>query len=202
MKNPSRRARKIGTVIATPIAILAAAAMVWQSSYAAFSGTTRNSGNSWSTGSVALTDDDSGTARFQATGMVPGATETKCIAVTAHTTVPGVVKSYVVNPVFSSANLQDHIMISSRHGTGGGFGSCDGFVSAGETEPPEASITAISASHDYATGSGTWAVPAGTTTRTYEVTWRFDTTGMTQAQLDGLQGTQTGFDLQWELQSD
>src|SRR4051812_29752095 len=78
MKAPSRRARNIGTIVATPIAVVAAAAMVWQSSYAAFSGTTRNSGNSWSTGSVALTDDDSGSARFQATGMVPGSTDTKC----------------------------------------------------------------------------------------------------------------------------
>ncbi|MBC7631760.1 hypothetical protein [Aeromicrobium sp.] len=200
MNNPSRRARKIGTVVVTPIAILAAAALVWQSSYAAFSGTTRNSGNSWSTGSVALTDDDSGSARFQAAEMVPGATETKCIAVTANATVPGVVKGYAVNPVVSAAKLADYVKVSVRYGTGGGFGSCTNFVSAG-VSIPETSLTTLALSKDYATGAGAWSVIAGTQTRTYEITWKFDTTGLTQSQLDALQGAQTGIDFQWELQS-
>lgn len=106
------------------------AALIWQSSNAAFSGTTRNSGNNWATGSVALTDDDSGSARFQATGMVPGDTDTdtKCITVTATTSVPGVVKGYTLNPVLSPAGLQDHVLVSMKYGTGGGFGSCTGFV--------------------------------------------------------------------------
>lgn len=200
MKNPSRRARTLGTVIATPIAIVAAAALVWQSSYAAFSGTTRNSGNSWSTGSVALTDDDSGSARFQATGMVPGATDTKCIAVTANATVPGVVKAYAVNPVASAVNLQNYVKVSVKYGTGGGFGSCDGFTAAG-VSIPEMSLESLAQFSDYANGAGSWPVVAGSQTRTYEITWTFDTTGLSQSQLDGLQGAQTGIDFQWELQS-
>lgn len=200
MKQPTRRARRIGTAIATPVAILAAAGMVWQSSYSAFSGTTRNSGNNWSTGSVALTDDDAGSARFQATGMVPGATETKCITVTATTSVPGTVKGYTVNPVLSPSGLQDHVLVSMEYGSGGGFGSCTGFVSAG-TVFPAASLTTLSAVNSYANGNGGWAVTAGTQTRTYRITWTFDTAGMTQTALDNLQGSQTGIDLQWELQS-
>src|SRR3954470_270014 len=105
MRTPSARAGKIAAAAATPVAILAASALVWQSSYAAFSGTTRNSGNNWSTGSVALTDDDAGSARFQATNLVPEATDTKCIAVTANASVPGVVKAYAVNPITSAAGL-------------------------------------------------------------------------------------------------
>jgi hypothetical protein len=200
MRKPTRRAGKIGAAVMTPVAIIAAAAMVWQSSYAAFSGTTRNSGNNWSTGSVALTDDDAGSARFQATGMVPGATETKCITVTATTSVPGVVKGYTINPVLSPSGLQDHVMIGMEYGAGGGFGSCTGFVSAGTVFAP-ASLTALSAVNSYANGNGGWAVTAGTQTRTYRITWTFDTTGMTQTALDNLQGSQTGIDLQWELQS-
>jgi hypothetical protein len=200
MKNPSRRARKVGTVIATPIAVIAAAALVWQSSYAAFTGTTRNSGNSWSTGSVALTDDDSGTARFQASGMVPGATETKCIAVTANATVSGVVKAYAVNPVASSSNLQDYVKVSAKYGSGGGFGSCDGFTAAG-VSIPEMSLTTLAGYSNFGNGAGSWSVTAGSQTRVYEITWKFDTTGLSQSQLDGLQGAQTGIDFQWELQS-
>lgn len=200
MKQPTRRARKIGAVVATPIAIVAAAAMVWQSSYAAFSGTTRNSGNNWSTGSVALTDDDAGAARFQASNLVPGATQTKCIAVTATTSVAGVVKAYAVNPVTSAARLEDHIKVSVNYGTGGGFGTCTGFVSEGEAIP-EISLTTLAGFSNYANGAGGWTVAAGSQTRVYEITWKFDAAGLTQPQLDGLQNSQTGIDLQWELQS-
>jgi hypothetical protein len=200
MKQPTRRARRIGTVVATPIAIVAAAAMVWQSSYAAFSGTTRNSGNNWSTGAVALTDDDAGSARFQATNMVPGATESKCITVTATSSVAGVVKGYTVNPVLAPSGLQDHVVVGMEYGTGGGFGSCTGFVSTG-TVFPAASLTTLAAVNSYATGYGGWAVTSGTQTRTYRITWTFDAAGLTQTALDNLQGSQTGIDLQWELQS-
>jgi hypothetical protein len=200
MKKPSRRARKIGAVVTTPIAIVAAAAMVWQSSYAAFSGTTRNSGNNWSTGSVALTDDDAGAARFQAAGIVPGDTDSKCITVTANANVPGVVKGYVVNPVLSPSGLQDHILVSVDYGTGGGFGSCAGFESTGPTVVA-ASLTELATFSNYANGTGAWPIDAGTQSRTYKITWTFDTTGLTPTQVNALQGAHTGVDFQWELQS-
>jgi hypothetical protein len=133
--------------------------------------------------------------------MVPGDTETKCITVTADATVPGVVKGYTVNPVLSPAGLQDHVIVGMNWGTGGGFGSCTGFVKGGEVFPP-ASLTALSAFNNYENGSGGWAVTSGTQTRTYEITWTFDTTGLSQDELDNLQGAKTGIDLQWELQSD
>jgi hypothetical protein len=201
MKQPTRRARTLSTAIVTPLAIVAAGAMVWQSSYSAFSGTTRNSGNSWSTGSVALTDDDEGTARFQAKNLVPQQTETKCIAVTTNTNVPGVVKGYALNPIVSAAKLEDHIKVTIEHGNGGGFGSCDGFTKTGDSIPTPTSLTTLANAKDFATGVGGWNVPAGTQTRTYKITYLFDTTNLSQSQLDGLQGAQTGIDFQWELQS-
>lgn len=200
MNTPSRNARMIGAAIVTPVAVLASALLIWQSSYAAFSGTTRNSGNNWSTGSVTLTDDDSGAARFQATNMVPGDTETRCITVTANATVPGVVRGYTVNPVLSPSNLQDHVKISMKYGTGGGFGSCTDFVETGVIFPAT-SLTTLAGYNSFANGPGNWAVTAGTQSRTYQLTWTFDPTGLSQAQLDALQNAQTGIDLQWELQS-
>lgn len=193
-------AKRVVMALATPVAILAGAALVWQASYAAFSGTTRSSGNSWQTGSVALTDDDSGSARFQATGLTPGSTQTRCITVTANATVAGVVKGYAVNPVTSPQGLENHILITIDQGNGGSFSTCTGFVSTGNllTDLP---LSTLATFNDYAQGMGGWAVTAGTQSRTYQVTWEFDTTGMTQAQLDQLQGAQTGIDIQWELQS-
>jgi hypothetical protein len=68
---------------AVPLAVVASGAMVWQSSYSAFSATTASPTNNWSAGTVALSDDDSNTAMFTASNLKPGATGVKCIAVTS-----------------------------------------------------------------------------------------------------------------------
>jgi len=200
MRTPSTRTTKVLTIAATPVAVLAAATMIWQSSNAAFTGQTRNSGNDWATGSVNITDDDAGSARFQVANMAPGDSDTKCIKVTANASTNGLVKGYVVNPVKSSTGLEDHIVITMKSGTGGTFATCDGFV-AESTVVPAATLTQLAAYNSWESGVGGWPVTAGTQSRTYQVTWSFDTTGMTQAEVDKLQGSHTGIDLQWELQT-
>jgi hypothetical protein len=201
MRTPSATAAKIAVTAATPVAMIAAAALIWQSSYAAFSGTTRNSGNDWSTGSVALTDDDSGSARFQVANMLPGQSETKCVKVTATTTTDGVVKAYIVNPVTSSSGLENYIKVTVAAGTGGTFADCSAFVQSGANVVTNAPLSQLYLANSYANGVGGWTVASGTQERTYQFTWTFDTTGLTQAQVDAFQGSHTGMDLQWELQS-
>jgi hypothetical protein len=200
MRAPSATTGKIAIAAATPVAVIAAAALIWQSSNAAFTGSTRNSGNNWATGQVTLTDDDAGSARFQVEQMTPGDSGTKCIKVTATTSVDGVVKGYAVNPVASPQRLEDHVMVTIRSGQGGDFGSCAGFV-AENTVVPRSSLSQLATFNSFASAAGGWDVTAGTHSRTYEVTWDFDTTGMSQASVDQLQGARTGIDLQWELQS-
>jgi hypothetical protein len=204
MRIPTSRAGRLGAALASPLAVLAAAGMVWQASNAAFSGTTRNSGNNWSTGSVSLTDDDAGSARFQVTNMVPGQTDTKCITVTANASVPGEIRGYSVNPVYSAKHLEDHIFVTIEAGSGGSFASCDGFV-AEETVVPHQALAAVMAVNSYANGLGGWHVQGGVSGgqhRTYRITWHFDPSGLNQSELDQLQNVQTGVDMQWELQSD
>lgn len=203
MRMPSSKFGTIATAAATPVAILVASALVWQSSYAAFTGTTRSSGNDWATGSVSLTDDDAGSARFQVANMTPGQTETKCIAVTANSSGPGVVKAYLVNPVTSPQGLENRVKMTVRAGTGGTFADCTGFVanSTGNPIVADTSLANLALANNYAAGVGGWTVAAGTQTRSYQFTWIFDTFGMTQAQIDQLQGARTGIDVQWELQS-
>lgn len=200
MHKPSKRATKIAAAATTPLAVLVAGGLVWQASYAAFTGQTRNSGNDWSTGSVALTDDDQGSARFTVTNMTPGDTDTRCITVTANASVPGTVKGYAVNPVFPSPTLADSIDITIRDGAGGSFATCDGFVPAG-TIVADTPLSTLAQADSYNTAVGGWNVGAGTQTRTYEITWDFDISGLTQAQVDDLQGDRAGIDIQWELQS-
>lgn len=200
MKKPSRRTTKVVAALATPLAVIAAGALVYQASYAAFSGQTRNSGNDWSTGSVAISDDDAGAARFQVTNMAPGDTQTRCIKVNVNASVPGEVRGYAVNPVPSTSGLEDHIKVSVRAGHGGAFSSCAGFVSD-ESVLTGVTLTQLAGFNNYASAVGGWAVPAGASSRTYEITWAFDTAGMAQADIDKLQGNHTGIDFQWELQS-
>ena len=201
MKSPNGKVSRIVIAAATPVAILAASALIWTASNGAFSSTTRNSGNAWATGSVALTDDDAGSARFQVSGMTPGDTDSKCITVTADTSGPGVVKGYALNPVTSPEGLEDHVFVHVDFGTGGGFSSCTGFTSEAEIIP-HTSLASLAAYNNYANGAGGWNVSAGTQSRTYKITWSFETTGLTQSEIDQLQGSQTGIDFQWELQSD
>lgn len=204
MRTPSATVGKIAVTAATPVAIIAAGALIWQSSYAAFTGTTRNSGNDWATGSVALTDDDSGSARFQVTNMLPGDSETKCIKVTANASSPGEVRAYVVNSVASTTGLEQRIKVTVNSGDGGSFADCTGFVAHTTGNPviADTALSTLAGASTYANGVGGWDVVSGTQSRTYQITWTFDTTGLTQPQIDAYQGSHTGIDLQWELQSD
>lgn len=205
MKKPSRRAQKIMAAAATPLAVVVAGALVYQASYAAFTGQTRNSGNEWSTGSVRLTDDDNGQARFRVANMLPGDTETKCIKVTADASVPSTVKGFTINPVTSVQGLENRLLISIVAGNGGGFADCTGFAPLADATNgvivADAPLSMVSQKNTFETALGGWDVPSGVSTRTYKITWKFDTTGMTQAQIDQLQGAKTGVDIQFEMRT-
>lgn len=202
MPMPSVRTRKIAALTAGPIAILIAGGIVWQGSQAAFTATTRNSGNAWSTGQVALTDDDAGVAGFTVENLVPGQTGQKCLVVTSQSSVPGEVRTYVQNLSTSAQGLETHITFKVERGTGGTFNDCTGFVPGPGGLPAQPLSVLNSVNHDYATGGAPWATTgtAGEKT-TYRGTWTFDKGTMTQSQIDALQGSRTSVDLVWELQS-
>ena len=203
MRRPNDRFLRTISLVSIPLAVLVGAGLVWHASYAAFSSSTRNAGNTWSTGTVKLTSDDSGTARFTVSNLVPGQTDTKCITVTATATVPGIVKLYLLNPIPSSQGLENYIKLQVTSGTGGSFASCAGYV-AGPTLITNETIAVAAAAHDsFSNGVGAWATagqPTGEST-TYQFTWTFDVSALTQAQLDALQGARTGVDFGWELQN-
>ena len=199
MKVPSVRSRRIAS-LAVPAAMLLVGAMVWQASSSAFSSDTRNIGNSWETGSVALTDDDAGAAMFQVQNVVPGQTGQKCILVTARSSVPGLVKLYTAD--LAADGLQDYVKVTIQQGTGGTFGDCTGFV-ATATEASQ-SLSQLAADHtSYGTGILPWStagVPTGESA-TYKVSWVFDVGSLDQAAVDDLQGHSTSINFTWELQN-
>jgi hypothetical protein len=202
MNTPSSRIRKIAAFGAAPLAILIAGTMVWQGSQAAFTASTRNAGSAWSTGNVVLTDDDLGAAAFTVENIVPGQTGQKCIVVTSGSDVPGEVRAYTQN-LISAKGLEDRVFFDLEQGTGGSFNNCAGFTPTANTVPEMSLAALAAASRDFATGGAPW-VTNGTPgeTQSYRGTWRFDTTGMSQDEVNALQGARVGIDLVWELQSD
>jgi hypothetical protein len=201
MKTPSSRLRSIAMLGAAPLAVLVAGGMVWQGSQAAFTASTRNAGNSWSTGNVVLNDDDLGAAAFTVENIVPGQTGQKCIVVTSQSNVRGEVRAYTQN-LITSRGMEDRIYLDLEQGTGGSFNSCTGFAPIANTVPELPLSTLATVNKDFGTGGSVWQT-AGTPgeTQSYRATWRFDTTGMSQDAINALQGARVGVDLVWELQS-
>lgn len=201
MRAPTARVRRIVSLCAVPVAVLIAGTLVWQGSSAAFTAQTSDSGSNWATGSVSLTDDDAGAARFSVQNLVPMATDTKCIKVTATSSVPGLVKFYVDG--LGAQGLQDYVHLVIRPGTGGSFASCTGFVAdqpATEYDPLSLMATEYT---NFATGTMPWTTTGVVSgeSKTYEFQWTFDTSTLSQLQIDGLQGKSTALNFVWELQS-
>jgi hypothetical protein len=94
-------------------------------SKAAFTATTSNTGDSFATGSVVLTDDDAGSTLFSATGMSPSNPIVECIEVTyAGSLLDADIKMYGS----TTGTLDTYLDTRIEVGTGGSFGDCTGFV--------------------------------------------------------------------------
>lgn len=206
IKLPSARVQKVAALSAAPVAVLLAGGLVWSGSQAAFTANTRNSGNSWSTGSVLLTDDDAGRAAFTAEGIVPGQSGQKCIVVTSGSNVPGEVRAYTQNLQTSAQGLERYITFDVEQGapnSGGTFNDCTGFVPLADDQPGAPLSALAQLNNNYTNGGSAWTT-AGTPgeSKVYRGTWSFNTNGLTQQQIDALQGARTSIDLVWELQTE
>lgn len=97
--------------------------------FGAFSATTQNAGNEISTGTVALGDNDAGSAMFQVTGAKPGDTWTKCIKITYTGSLPADVKNYLSS---TPGPLTPYLRLKLERGTQstGGFPGCGDFAPA------------------------------------------------------------------------
>ncbi len=92
-----------------------------------FSATTQNAGNEISSGTVALSDNDAGSALVNITGATPGDSWTQCIKVTYNGTLPADVRFYVTGAAGSLAPYM-HLNLVQGNQTGGTFPNCTGFT--------------------------------------------------------------------------
>lgn len=181
-----KRAQAVGAAAS----FLVMSAIVMQSSQAAFSAATENTGNSWAAGTVAITDNDAGSALFNVSGLVPGDTQTKCIAVTYNGSEAAAVKLYA--RIDGGTGLGDYLNLQVTRGTGGDA-SCTGFT-AGENVYTGTLSNMASTNTSFATGAGTWAPTGPAQTATYRLTYTLQDDN--NAQGKNVQSTFT-----WEAQN-
>lgn len=193
-----RRNARLLTAGAIIAGLAGSAAVVWHASYSAFSAQTANPTSNWNAGTVGLSDDDTNTALFSATGLKPGSTATKCIAVTSTGSLASAVKLYGTNPSTTNA-LANSITLAITQGTGGGFSGCTGFtaLATGANVYTGTLDNFGKTATNYATGLGNWA-PTGTAseTRVYQITYTLDA-----AAPNSVQGGTASIGLTWEAQN-
>lgn len=189
MQVPTAVAVKAAAWAAVPLTLAGSAALVWQASTAAFSGTTANGSNSWSTGTVSLSDDDASSAMFSATGLRGGNTGNRCITVTYGGSVTSAVKLYAS----STGSLAPYLNLTVEEGTGGSFASCTGFSATSTLY--NGTVSGFStASSAYANGVSSWAPTGSGQARSYRFTYTVQDTNAAQ----GLTGSAT---FTWEAQN-
>lgn len=152
------RLRRTGAAVAAT-ALVAGLGMV----FAAFSATTSNAGNSLSTGSVAIEDNDGGATApmYTKTGdgnLAPGQTIEKCIQVTYRGSLGSAVKLYATTPITNG----DRFTVQVERGTQttGSFPGCGNFA-ATSTAFATADLSSFPATYaagvDGKAAAATWA---------------------------------------------
>jgi hypothetical protein len=166
---PTSKLALVGVaLLASTLAAGAVTFSVLQTSRAAFTGSTDDGANNWTTGSVALSDDDAGSVMFNATNLAGGASLTNCIAVT----YSGSLTTGVLVRLYGSSTgaLGDYLDLTIEEGSGGGFGSCTGFSANSTLFNGE--VDDFAAVHSsWSTGLSTgWSPNANPTTRVFRFT--------------------------------
>lgn len=198
MKPPSRRAVRRSRWLVWPLAALLSLGVVGQASYSAFSSKVSNTGNNLAAGTVTLTDDDSGSALLSLTNLKPGASGSRCIAVTSAGTLPSTVKLFATDAA-TTKSLATYVGWTITQGTGGSYASCSGFTALASGSAVYSGTLAgfTGAATNFSTGVGSWA-PTGTATetRTFQVAYTLSTSTP-----DTAQGGTATFGLTWEAQN-
>lgn len=192
MSGSSRRRTGAVAVAAAVVAgLLGSGAFVWQGTNAAFTSTTNNGANNWTAGAVTIGDDDSGTALFNATGLVPGSTGSKCIKVSYTGNVAATVKLYVAS---SSGTLAPYVDLVVEEGSGGTFSSCTGF--SGSTIYSGTLSNMASTKTAFGSGVGSFAPTTNTDTKVYKFTYTLNASTP-----DNMQSATCAATFQWESQA-
>jgi len=190
-----RRLRGAGTAVG----LLLSAGFVWQSSHAAFTDTTTNPGNTFTSGSVTVTDNKGGVKVFNLSGLKPGDSGDQCIQVTYQGTLSSsTVNFYVDNFNDDSTGGAWGAGIKLTVTTGGG--SCPvGSITGAATPINAVALNTLNSTYDYPAGSSmyAWANPATNAMRPYNIHYQVNA-ALADDGTAGIQGKTATLDLVWE----
>jgi hypothetical protein len=168
--------KKIHKQLLLTLGIVAAiGSLAGWATFSAFSGTTSNSGNSFSAGTVVITDNDAGSALYNVSNQAPGATLSKCIKVTFTGSLDSTVKMYAssVGAVGQYINLT----VTPGSGVTGSFPSCTGFSAASGGSIYNSTLKGFADTYtDYASGLSTFPDGATKWVTNDAVWYKFDLT--------------------------
>ncbi|HEV3001770.1 MAG TPA: TasA family protein [Solirubrobacteraceae bacterium] len=133
--------------------------------WSAFSSTTSNSGNQFQTGSVTLTDNDSGTAMFNMTSARPGDTVSKCITVSYTGTLTSNVRLY--GAATAGNGLDSYLDLKVTRGTFSGATPANMAC----TDGGGSSFVADSVTYSGGNGAGASGVMFNARMNLYPTTW-------------------------------
>ena len=192
LQDEEGRWRSRAVVAGVLCAALITSSLVMQRTRAAFLATSGNAGDAWAAGTVVIGDDDSGSALFSTTGLLPGSTGQKCLVVSYTGSLTAPVKLYATS---ISGSLAPYVDLTIEEGTGGTFsGGCTGFSGASVYS---GTVTGFgTASSSYGTGVGSFAPTGSGQSKVYRITYTINTTAP-----DGVQGASASATLTWESRS-
>lgn len=166
-----RRSRRATTIqlAAVVLALFLVGLLTVQGSRAAFTASTDNGVNNFSSGTVVLEDDDDGNVAFNLTGMVPGTTATRCINVTYTGSVTANVHLYGTVAGTGLASYLDTTIDIGTGATGGTGFDCTGFT--GPSNLFTDTMTNFGSTHtNFSNGLAGFDGATNPTTRSYRIT--------------------------------
>lgn len=105
--------------------VMAITAIAGPATWSAFSSTTANSGNSFTAGTVVISDNDAGGSLLSLSNAKPGDSATGCIKITYTGTLASTVRLYAS----TTGSLGQYLDLTVTRGTNsGGFNSCGTFT--------------------------------------------------------------------------
>ncbi|MEU4806250.1 hypothetical protein [Actinosynnema sp. NPDC023587] len=187
----STRAKAIVRYAAAPLGILLSGVLVLAASQAAFSAQTSTGSNSWSTGTINLTNDHEGQAVFAVENLAPDTGGTKDVAVTYTGDYASDIRMYATSPVEPTGVLATNITLTIQRGTGSGAS-----FAPDQNAQWTGTLAAFDAISSYSTGVLGYQTPVSVA-KTFRIAYNFAPTGDTTE----LMGKNTGVTFTWAAET-
>lgn len=209
-----RRTRRSWAFVTIPLGLAAASLVIWQASYAAFTGSTTVSANSLAAGTVTLTQNSSGALFASIANLKPGDTGHACVEVdyTGSVTPSVPVSLYAANVTGSgtadvATSLARNVVFTSEITTADSTGTFTAPFTPGDACEVLTGTTVLMngagklydlTSRTSTTGLSTGWTPAQGSKRVFRFTWTLPS-GVVDDSGSGttMQGTNVNFDITW-----